>query len=171
MPTASWRIMVRSVMPERRQAETPAGESIEDRLGSWKEIAAYLSTSVRSVQRWEKMEGRPPHRHQHDKRGSVFAYKPEVDRWYEGRRGSLKTEEQAEPPRRHRSTLMLAVVALLAGGLGAVLTLIIMIHGKAPGSSSFCLSMLPPPGSAFRFGIQSGGHAVSPDGNFIAFVA
>src|SRR5262245_16589932 len=47
----------------------------EDRLESWKEIAAYLGKGVRTVVRWEKTEGMPVHRHQHERRASVFAYK------------------------------------------------------------------------------------------------
>jgi len=34
----------------------------EDRLDSWKEIAAYLNRDVTTVQRWEKREGMPVHR-------------------------------------------------------------------------------------------------------------
>ena len=54
-------------------------------LESWKEIAAYLGRSVRAVQLWEKEENLPVHRHQHDKQGSVFAYREEIDRWREAR--------------------------------------------------------------------------------------
>ena len=53
-----------------------------DRLDSWKEIAAYLARSVPTVQRWEKNERLPVHRHVHEKQGSVYAYKSELDRWY-----------------------------------------------------------------------------------------
>jgi hypothetical protein len=45
----------------------------EDRLDSWKEIAAYLKRDVRTVQRWEKREEMPVHRHLHDRIGSVYA--------------------------------------------------------------------------------------------------
>jgi DNA-binding transcriptional regulator YiaG len=38
----------------------------KDRLDSWKEIAAYLNRDVTTVQRWEKREGMPVHRHLHD---------------------------------------------------------------------------------------------------------
>ena len=55
--------------------------SDNDTLESWKEIAAYLKRDVTTVQRWEKREGLPVHRHLHDKSGSVFARKPELDRW------------------------------------------------------------------------------------------
>ena len=37
----------------------------EDQLDSWKEIAAYLGRDVTTVQRWEKSEGMPVHRHVH----------------------------------------------------------------------------------------------------------
>lgn len=49
-----------------------------DRLDSWKEIAAFLKRGVRTVQRWERLEGLPVHRHRHDKLGSIFAYRSEV---------------------------------------------------------------------------------------------
>ena len=51
------------------------------RLDSWKEIAAHLGRSVRTVQRWEKHEGLPVHRLEHAKQGSVYAYIEEVDAW------------------------------------------------------------------------------------------
>ena len=37
----------------------PSGSPPEDRLDSWKEIAAYLNRDVTTVQRWEKREGMP----------------------------------------------------------------------------------------------------------------
>jgi TolB-like protein/Tfp pilus assembly protein PilF len=51
------------------------------RLDSWKEIAAYLGRGVRTVRRWEAEEGLPVHRHMHRARGSVYAFKSEIDRW------------------------------------------------------------------------------------------
>lgn len=53
----------------------------DDRLDSWKEIAAYLRRSVRTVRRWEREEGLPVHRHVHRVLGSVYAQKSEVDAW------------------------------------------------------------------------------------------
>jgi len=53
----------------------------EDRLNSWKEIAAYLRRDVTTAQRWEKREGMPVHRHLHDKLGSVYAFRSELDGW------------------------------------------------------------------------------------------
>jgi hypothetical protein len=54
-------------------------------LDSWKEIAAYLNRNVRTVQRWEKSEGLPIHRHVHERANSVSAYKKEIDAWHEQR--------------------------------------------------------------------------------------
>ena len=73
----------------------------KDRLESWKTIAAYLNRSERTVRRWEEHEGLPVHRLIHDKRGSVYAYKWELDEWWKSRGDMLKPEEpqpvDAEP--------------------------------------------------------------------------
>jgi len=73
----------------------PAGP--EDRLDSWKEIAAYLKRGVRTVQRWERSSGLPVHRLDLDRQGSVFAYKPELDIWWDSRRQSTGEEIAAAP--------------------------------------------------------------------------
>ncbi len=52
-----------------------------ERLDSWKEIAAHLNRDIRTVQRWERREGMPVHRHLHDKMGSVYASRGELDEW------------------------------------------------------------------------------------------
>jgi hypothetical protein len=64
-----------------------------DRLGSWKDIAAYLQRDVSTVQRWEKREGMPVHRHLHGKLGSVYAFRSEIDAWW-GSRSALLLEER-----------------------------------------------------------------------------
>jgi TolB-like protein/Tfp pilus assembly protein PilF len=68
----------------------------DDRLDSWKAIAAYLRRDVTTVQRWEKREGMPVHRHLHDKGGSVYALTAELDIWLQNRRLSSE-DEQREP--------------------------------------------------------------------------
>jgi Tol biopolymer transport system component len=60
----------------------------DDRLDSWKAIALYLKRDVTTVQRWEKRERMPVHRHLHDKAGSVYAFRRELDAWAAGRRGA-----------------------------------------------------------------------------------
>lgn len=56
-----------------------------ERLGSWKQIAVYLRRVVRTVQRWEKSESLPVHRHFHAKGGTVYALKGEIDVWLKAR--------------------------------------------------------------------------------------
>ncbi len=66
--------------------ETPGGARMEEVcLRSWKEIAAYVQVSVATVQRWEKWERLPVHRHMHRRLGSVYAYPFEINAWLEGR--------------------------------------------------------------------------------------
>ena len=55
------------------------------RLDSWKEIADYLRRGLTTVQRWEREEGLPVHRHLHTTGGSVFAYPDDLDKWRSGR--------------------------------------------------------------------------------------
>ncbi len=81
-------------------AEDPLGHTSardpSDRLESWKEIAVYLKRDLRTVQRWEKREGLPIHRHQHDERASVFAYKSEIDAWWHSGHSRLDAEDEEE---------------------------------------------------------------------------
>ena len=63
-------------------SSTPsAGAAANDRLESWKEIAVFLRRDIRTVQRWEKTEAMPVHRHLHDKLGSIYAFKSELLEW------------------------------------------------------------------------------------------
>jgi len=73
---------------------SPLEKESGNRLDSWKEIAAYLGRDVTTVQRWEKREGMPVHRHVHDKRGSVYASGPELDAWLRSRRQYLGDERE-----------------------------------------------------------------------------
>ena len=63
----------------------PIDRALPERLDSWKAIAAYLKRDVTTVQRWERRESMPVHRHLHDKRGSVYALASELDAWRESR--------------------------------------------------------------------------------------
>ena len=118
----------------------------EDRLDSWKEIASYLNRDVTTVQRWEKREGMPVHRHLHDSVGSVYASRAELDAWARSRKppapppnghNGSSPNALAPPPdsaistpstgwtfvlaeaRRHKSVLAAAVLAILAIALAA----------------------------------------------------
>lgn len=67
-----------------------------DRLNSWKEIAVYLKRDVTTVQRWERREGMPVHRHVHDRMGSVYAFRAELDDWARSR--TLRAASDKTPP-------------------------------------------------------------------------
>jgi hypothetical protein len=83
-------------MPPDQGAPIPVEEApTEERLESWKEIASYLGRGVTTVQRWEQDEGLPVHRLAHAKKGSVFAYKREVDSWRRSR--TLPVAERTIP--------------------------------------------------------------------------
>src|SRR6202166_386425 len=108
--------------------------SLEDRLDSWKEIAAYLNRDVTTVQRWEKREGMPVHRHVHDKIGSVYASRAELDAWGRSRKllaaqenghdaPALNPPEPPTGPAPRRGPNRRIIAAVLAGGLAIALIL------------------------------------------------
>lgn len=69
----------------------PAANTSQEQLDSWKAIAAYLKRDVTTVQRWERREGMPVHRHIHAKRGSVYALTAELEEWRRGRASVLES--------------------------------------------------------------------------------
>jgi TolB-like protein/Flp pilus assembly protein TadD len=73
-------------MPENGVSPGPEGSPLpEKKLVSWKEIAVHLGREVRTVQRWEKTEGLPVKRHEHQKKSTVYAYPSELDDWVKKR--------------------------------------------------------------------------------------
>ena len=50
-------------------------------LNGWKEIAAHIGRSTRTVQRWEFTHGMPVHRPNQKKRSSVSAFSDELEAW------------------------------------------------------------------------------------------
>jgi TolB-like protein len=77
---------------DKSLSEIPSESRI---LDSWKAIALYLQRDVTTVQRWEKQEGMPVHRHLHHKRGSVYALSSELDAWQQSRK--LRFDDVQEP--------------------------------------------------------------------------
>ncbi|MGB8583800.1 MAG: hypothetical protein WCD47_23500 [Candidatus Sulfotelmatobacter sp.] len=117
----------------------------ERRLDSWKEIALYLHRDVTTVQRWEKQEGMPVHRHLHQKRGSVYVLSSELDAWRQNRK--IRFEEEQEPaleapadaenrqttvPRRRRWLALSFAAAVLA----ALVTLVYVAARSRAGDAS-----------------------------------
>ena len=164
--------------PANRPDASPSG-----RLDSWKEIAAYLQRDVTTVRRWEKREGLPVHRHLHHKLGSVYAYKREIDEWWDGRRRhfdesdqrrragedelapeSLATADSGGTRGRARLAWGLAVI-FLAVAIIAIATVIVSDSRKVLDGTEYRFPMSPPDGGTL------GTVAISPDGRQIAFTA
>jgi len=108
------------VQPERKVEALPT----PDRLDSWKEIAAYLNRSERTVRRWEDNEELPVHRLQHDKRGSVYAYTRELDTWRVSRRVVVEATADEPPSRRIRPVWWVA-------GILAIVTAAVVVGMQA----------------------------------------
>jgi Tol biopolymer transport system component len=120
-------------MSEPATDTPPSERPPEDRLDSWKEIASYLNRDVTTVQRWEKREGMPVHRHLHDRLGSVYASRSELDAWTRSRNPQTAQDNgnntappdlpppapqspSISPPKNRLVLLLLAIVVVLATG-------------------------------------------------------
>jgi eukaryotic-like serine/threonine-protein kinase len=75
----------------------PSGPGVVSRLDSWKAIAAHFNRDVSTVQRWEKGEQLPVHRHVHAQGASIYAFTPELDAWWRARRAELEGQPSPEP--------------------------------------------------------------------------
>jgi Tol biopolymer transport system component len=86
-------------LPSESRASTSSLQksAASERLDSWKEIAAYLRRSERTVRRWEATEGLPTHRHGHHRRASVYAFRSELDHWW-STRGAVAASRETEVP-------------------------------------------------------------------------
>ncbi len=90
-------------MDEPLSDTPPSAKTPGDRLDSWKEIAAYLNRDVTTVQRWEKREGMPVHRHLHDRLGSVYAFRGDLEAWTRSRNIRAAQEDRSDAPERNLS--------------------------------------------------------------------
>jgi hypothetical protein len=86
----------------RGELAMPPRNTPQKTLESWKQIAAYLDRSERTVRRWEASEGLPVHRREHDKQDTVFAYKHEIEAWSRLRTkcpdAAVTEEAESKPP-------------------------------------------------------------------------
>lgn len=92
---------------------------VSERLDSWKRIAAYLKRDESTVRRWEK-EGLPVHRHAHKKKATIYAYKSEIDAWWNVGRVRLEAAESvAAGPRRRAAWWVATGLVVLGVAVGA----------------------------------------------------
>src|SRR5882724_4572457 len=85
-----------SDIPPTGATPGPEGSPLPGKkLDSWGEIASYLGREVRTVQRWERTEGLPVHRHEHKKKSTVYAYAGELDAWIKKRQPKDDPEADA----------------------------------------------------------------------------
>ena len=109
-------------------------EGPPERLDSWKDIATFLRRDVSTVQRWEKREGMPVHRHQHEKLGSVYAFRSELDAWSRGR--GLGVDELPTPPVA-APVISRRRLAAAAGALALLIAIAVVIKGsRLPGGGT-----------------------------------
>jgi tetratricopeptide (TPR) repeat protein len=121
------RVGISPVSVHSSPASQPSSSQVpsaQERLDSWKEIAAYLRRDERTVRRWEKSEGLPVHRHPHCKQSSVYAYRVELDAWWNNgheRLAAMAAESPATRPRPRRALQWaLGGVAVIAIGAAVV---------------------------------------------------
>ena len=104
-------------MPSGSTSPPPSDE----RLESWKEIAAYLKKGVRTVQRWERAEGLPVRRLGQDRTGFVFAYKSELDAWWLGQSRGMATQPEsttfAQPAKTLATWNLAAILSVTAAAI------------------------------------------------------
>jgi len=136
-----------------------------DRLDSWKEIAAYLKRSVRTVTRWEREEGLPVHRHVHARAGTVFAYKAELDAWWGGRADRLgapsaEDRDSGLEHSRYRLVWVISAAVSLIVAVMAATWLSLADRPSPPAVRLVPLTTYP--------GIE-GPPSLSPDGNQVTF--
>jgi Tol biopolymer transport system component len=152
----------------------------EDRLDSWKEIASYLKRDVTTVQRWEKREGMPVHRHLHDRMGSVYASRAELDAWTRSRNppvaqenGNVALPEAPAPQPRPEMRTFLTRWTFALPLAGAVAVLVIGVSLWLHKTEYFWRN----PIADARFqtvsdfdGLEEGA-AISRDGHLVAFLS
>jgi Tol biopolymer transport system component len=138
----------------------PTSNDPGERLNSWKEIAAYLNRSVRTVIRWEAEQGLPVHRQVHDKRGAVHAYKTALDAWVQQRTlGPESAETVAAPSARPERWW---TIWASAGVILAAFSAWLVFPGPASSPAPQTRPLTTYPGSEIN-------PALSPDGDRVVF--
>jgi hypothetical protein len=159
----------------------PIAAEMGDRLNSWKEIAAYLNRDVTTVQRWERREGMPVHRHFHDRMGSVWASRAELDAWVGSRKVVAREKpedpvptartaaEPASTARRRFAPGLRVVTTLAALMITALATTVVAIRNSEYLWRNPIANARLAPVTEFD-GVEQAA-AISRDGKFIAFLS
>jgi Tol biopolymer transport system component len=156
----------------------PGDGSGRARLDSWKRIAAYLKRDVTTVQRWERREGMPVHRHKHEKQGSVYAYPAELDAWWTRRGTAVSQDEEhpeAPPPAGETVDAVPATRNRIVRGSFAALAIALLI-GAATWFARYAGYFWHEPlvnakvTSLTNFKGKEQAAAISRDGRFVAFL-
>jgi len=112
------------------------------RLESWKEIAAYLGRDVTTARRWERREGLPVYRLQHNKLGSIYAYTSELDAWRDKQALAVASDAPDVEADHRRATIprarrWLLVVAVLVGvaAIGLLAGAYVSSHSRSRNAS------------------------------------
>jgi Tol biopolymer transport system component len=128
----------------------------EDRLDSWKQIAAYLNKSERTVRRWHESESLPVHKHPHQQRGSVWAYRKEVDEWIAARVIRSEPVTATGAPRKRPYAWLLGAVSI------AVASFLLVRLGTRPQQTVDPIPLTTLPGAEY-------GASFSPDAKRFVF--
>ena len=146
-----------------------------DRLDSWKEIAVYLKRDESTVRRWER-EGLPVRRRPHQKASTVYAYKAELDAWWNdghARLEEIAKQKQVREKEAHAAsaprlrfgltTVSLVLMTALIGAIGTAVWLRSAFRDRAAGTPAMS------PVRLITLAGELSGPAFSPDGDLIAF--
>ena len=154
----------------RRQRNLPRIASIPGRKSP-----PYLNRDVTTVQRWEKREGMPVHRHLHDRLGSVYASRAELEEWSRTRHPAASPENEppstveAQPLSAKKSPawplVLISVLAVAALGIG----LFVWLHQTEYFWRSPVADAQPQTVTDFE-GVEEAA-ALSRDGKFVAFLS
>ncbi|MEZ5355049.1 MAG: hypothetical protein R2762_20630 [Bryobacteraceae bacterium] len=144
-------------MANREGSGERTGEGPQERLESWKQIADYLGKGVTTVRRWEREEGLPVHRQEHALRGSVVAYRSELDAW--------RASRTADPPAAVRSDNGGRWALVAAGAIAAVAVVLLALASRRSGSSIHVTRVITLAGSPAAEGPPD----LSADGTRVAY--
>ena len=143
------------MIEDQGNGSVPAAQT---RLETWKEIAEYLRRDVRTVQRWEREQGLPVHRHAHRERSSVYAFPRELEEW----RITRAPKPTPPSPPSHRRTLWVTMGAVTLIAVGLIAGWLAWPPSRRSTFRKIDIQPLIATGNALAA-------ALSPDGRYLAY--